>query len=98
MIYLVTDQLNLFENNVYKTISAKESLEIMKDWNIIQYDSETDGRDAHINKLLCVQFGNDTADAQIVVDTSTINILLYKEILHRNLVYFLQYQYHNSIY
>ena len=81
MIYLVTGQLNLFEDTVYKTISAKESIAMMKDWNVVQYDSETDGRDAHINKLLCVQFGNDTADAQIVVDTSTIDILLYKEIL-----------------
>lgn len=81
MIYLVTGQLSLFENAAYKTISAEESLEMMKDWNVVQYDSETDGRDAHINKLLCAQFGNDAADTQIVVDTSTINILLYKNIL-----------------
>ena len=81
MIYLVTGQLSLFENEAYKTISAEESLEMMKDWNVVQYDSETDGRDAHINKLLCAQFGNDAADTQIVVDTSTINILLYKDIL-----------------
>ena len=81
MIYLVTGQLNLFENEAYKTISAEESLEMMKNWNVVQYDSETDGRDAHINKLLCAQFGNDAADTQIVVDTSTINILLYKDIL-----------------
>ena len=63
MIYLGTDQLSLFENEAYKTISVENSLEIMKDWKVVQYDSETDGRDAHINKLLCVQFGNDTADA-----------------------------------
>ena len=81
MIYLVTGQLSLFENEAYKTISAEESLEMMKDWNVVQYDSETDGRDAHINKLLCAQFGNDIANTQIVVDTSTINILLYKDIL-----------------
>ena len=81
MIYLVTGQLSLFENEAYKTISVEKSLEMMKDWNVVQYDSETDGRDAHINKLLCAQFGNDAADTQIVVDTSTINILLYKNIL-----------------
>ena len=81
MIYLVTNQLSLFENDVYKIISAERSLEIMKDWNVVQYDSETNGRDAHINKLLCIQFGNDKANTQIVVDTSTINILLYKDIL-----------------
>ena len=81
MIYLVTGQLSLFENEAYKTISAEESLEMMKNWNVVQYDSETDGKDAHINKLLCAQFGNDAANTQIVVDTSTINILLYKDIL-----------------
>lgn len=81
MIYLVTDQLSLFENEAYKIISVEKSLEIMKNWNVVQYDSETNGRDAHINKLLCAQFGNDATDIQIVVDTSTINILLYKDIL-----------------
>lgn len=81
MIYLVTTQLELFDNNAYKTISAKESLEIMKDWKVVQYDSETTGRDSHINKILCVQFGNDAADTRIVVDTTTIDLMLYKDIL-----------------
>ena len=31
--------------------------------------------------LLCVQFGNDKADARIVVDTSTVDITLFKEII-----------------
>ena len=39
MIYLVTNQLSLFKNDVYKIISAERSLEIMKDWNVVQYDS-----------------------------------------------------------
>ena len=86
MIYLVTSQLNLFESNAYKTITVEQSLEMMKDWKAVQYDSETDGRDAHINKILCIQFGNDAADAQIVVDTSSINILYYKEILENKTV------------
>ena len=86
MIYLVTDQLNLFESDTYKTITVEQSLEMMKDWKAVQYDSETDGRDAHINKVLCIQFGNDAADTQIVVDTSSISILHYKEILESKTV------------
>ena len=86
MIYLVTGQLNLFESDAYKTITVEQSLEMMKDWKAVQYDSETDGRDAHINNILCIQFGNDTADAQIVVDTSSISILYYKEILESKTV------------
>lgn len=81
MIYLVTKQLELFQDPLYKVITAEESLQIMKDWKVVQYDSETSGRDAHINKILCIQFGNDGADARIVVDTSTIDINLYKDIL-----------------
>ena len=86
MIYLVTDQLNLFESDTYKTITVEQSLEMMKDWKAVQYDSETDGRDAHINKVLCIQFGNEAADTQIVVDTSSISILHYKEILESKTV------------
>lgn len=81
MIYLVTQQQELFENDAYKTINVKTSLAMMGSWEVIQVDTETDGRDAHINKLLCVQFGNDKADAQIVVDCSTISIQSYKQVL-----------------
>lgn len=55
-------------------------------WDEVQFDSETSGRNPHICKLLCVQFGNDAADMQIVVDTTTIDIRLYKEILETKLL------------
>ena len=86
MIYLVTFEQKLFESSLYKVISIEESLQMMKDWKVVQYDSETDGRDAHVNHLLCAQFGNKKADAQIVVDCSTIDIKKYKEILETKLV------------
>lgn len=44
MIYLVTREKKLFENPEYKTISVEESLQLLKDCKILQYDSETDGR------------------------------------------------------
>ena len=86
MIYLVTFEQKLFESSLYKIISIEESLQMMKGWKVVQYDSETDGRDAHVNHLLCAQFGNKKADAQIVVDCSTIDIKKYKEILETKLV------------
>lgn len=86
MIYLVTCTQSLFNSDAYKNITVNESLAMMKDWKVVQYDSETDGRDAHINKILCVQFGNDTADARIVVDTSTVDLKLYKDILETKTV------------
>lgn len=84
MIYLVTNNQELFDSDLYKIISVEESLEIMKDWPCVQFDTETSGRDCHICKLLCAQFGHN--DIQIVVDCSTIDILKYKEILENKLI------------
>ena len=103
MIYLVTKQQQLFNCSEYKCISVKESLDIMYSWKIVQCDTETSGRDPHICKLLCIQFGNDKADTQIVVDTTTVNIKLYKDILEKKLLIFqngkfdLQFLYNYSI-
>ena len=38
-------------------------------------------RDAHINQLLCAQFGDIEGINQIVVDCTTVDIKLYKELL-----------------
>ena len=86
MIYLVSSNQELFDDSDYKHISVDESLEIIKSWNLIQFDTETSGRDAHIDKLLCAQFGNKTADIQIVVDCVTTDIRLYKDVLESKLV------------
>lgn len=86
MIYLVTNNIELFECDSYKIISVKDSLKILNNWEIIQYDSETDGIDAHINKLLCVQFGNEEGTEQIVVDCSNVDITSYKKILENKLI------------
>lgn len=81
MIYLVSRQQQLFDNPAYRTISVEESLKIMEDWKVVQFDTETSGVDPHLCTLLCAQFGNDAHDAQIVVDASTVDIKLYKDIL-----------------
>ena len=86
MIYLITANQQLFESEVYKIISVEESLAIMKDWKVVQFDTETNGRDAHVNQLLCAQFGNKKVNIQIVVDCCTIDIRLYKEVLESKLI------------
>lgn len=78
-IYLVTANQQLFESEVYKIISVEESLAIMKDWKMIQWDTETTGLDAHIDKDLMWQFGNIEGTIQIIVDCSTIDVSSYKE-------------------
>ena len=84
MIYLITANQQLFESNIYKIISIEESLAIMKDWKMIQFDTETLGKDPHVGKLLLVQFGNIEGTIQIVVDCTTVSIKLYKNILEEN--------------
>ena len=85
MVYLVTNQQQLFDSEDYSVLSVQDSLRMMQDWNLIQTDTETSGRDPHLCSLLCIQFGNDSADARIVVDRTTINIRLYKDVLESKL-------------
>lgn len=86
MIYLVTSQQQLFNRDEFSIISVEESLHIMQDWPVVQYDSETGGRDPHLCPLLCIQFGNDKKDTRIVVDTSTIDVKKYKDVLEKKLL------------
>ena len=103
MIYLVSVNSELFEHSEYKIISKEESLEMMKDWNVIQFDTETSGKDPHLCDLLCAQFGNRAADAQIVVDCSCIDIRYYKDLLEskqlilQNAKFDLQFLYNYNI-
>lgn len=86
MIYLVTGNQELFDREEYKIISVKESLDIMKDWKIVQFDTETSGRDAHLCNLLSMQFGSSDGKTQIVVDCSTTDPKKYKKILESKLI------------
>ena len=86
MIYLVTSQTELFQDDLYTLITKEAALKMMLSWDVIQIDSETNGRDAHICDFLCFQFGNRTADAQIVVDCSTIDIKYFKNLIEDSLV------------
>lgn len=103
MIYLVSKQTELFKSEEYECISVEKSLDILKSWNMIQYDSETTGRYARLCKILCIQFGNLEGDIQIVVDTTTVSPLIYKEILEskyligQNLKFDLQFLYNYGI-
>lgn len=101
MIYLVTNQNELFNSSSYKIISVEESLRLLSTLSIVGLDTETSGRDPHICKLLCVQIGNK--DIQIVIDCSTIDIIQYKKyieshyIVGHNLKFDLQFLYNHNI-
>ena len=58
MIYLVTLNQELFNNDAYKIISVKESLKILEPLQIVGLDTETSGLDPYTNDLLSVQLGD----------------------------------------
>ena len=83
MIYFVSKQtlIDEFTDDI-EQITPEKSIEMLYEWGMmLQYDSETSGRDPKICKLLCAQFGDIQGKNQIVVDCTTVSILLYKDIL-----------------
>ena len=88
MVYLVTANKELFENNNYTIIGVDESLSLLSSYNILQADSETSGRDPHICKLLLFQLGSPDKNIQVVIDCTTISILRYKDILESKILIF----------
>lgn len=86
MVYLITKNQELFLNDLYTIITPQLSLELMKDWKTVQFDTETTGTDCHIDKLLTMQFGNYDSSVQVVVDCQTINPLAYKDILENKFI------------
>lgn len=82
MIYLVTTKQELFPNERYSIIDVKESLELLEGFtkHIVQFDTETMGLDPHLDAALTFQFGNIEETIQIVVDVTTIDPRVYKEI------------------
>ena len=87
MIFFVTNQQELFDNPLYKRVSIEESLNIINSFGkAIQFDTETDGKDAHINNLLLAQFGSTDKQSQVVVDCTSVDICIYKSILESKLL------------
>lgn len=104
MIYLVSKQSQLFETDIYEKISLEKAKEMISSKDFIEFDSETEGLDPHTKKLLCIQFG--LGEDQIVVDTTTISVLEFKDIfedpkktfLGWNIAFDLMFLYINNIF
>ena len=86
MIYLVSGNRRLFESENYEMLSPVAAVDIINSWELTQFDSETSGRDAHVCNILCIQFGNRAANTQIVVDITTVDINLFRDILENKLL------------
>ena len=103
MIYVVTDNQELFKSDLYSIITAKEALDKVKDWKFIQFDTETKGVDPHIGVLLSMQLGSKDNDTQIVIDCTCTDIKIFKQVLEskrligHNLKFDLQWLYNYGI-
>ena len=97
MIYLVTSNPEL-QTIGFDILTVKESLDMISSWPVVQFDTETSGKNSHLCKLLCMQFGSPDGQNQIVVDCNTIKPETYKYILEsryiigQNLKFDLQWQ------
>jgi DNA polymerase I len=88
MIYLVTNNQELFNNDSYIIISKEEAYVKLVNESIIELDTETTGFDPHTCNLLTQQFG--TENDQFVIDNKTINPLYFKSILESDKLFILQ--------
>lgn len=79
MIYLVTLNQELFDNEAYKIIGVDESLSLLEPLRVVGVDTETSELDVYTGTLLSVQLGN--FDNQVVIDCLTIDITLYRDFL-----------------
>ena len=104
MILFVTNQLQLFSNELYTIITPDKALEVIDGFGpMFQFDTETNGKDAHINNILLAQFGSADKETQVVVDCTSVDITLYKGLLEsklligQNLKFDLQFLYSKGI-
>ena len=82
MIYFITNQQELFPSTLYERTSVKDSIELIDSFGkAVQFDTETDGKDSHINNVLLAQFGSLNKEHQVVVDCTTVNLCQYQKIL-----------------
>lgn len=70
MIYLVSRNSKLYSPENYKDIQFREAMEILYPLKEVQFDTETQGLDAHSKALLTIQLGNK--ENQVVFDWTTL--------------------------
>lgn len=89
MILLVTDKQVSPDNDI-RIVSVEESLELIKSWPVVQFDTETTGLDPHICHLTSMQFGykdfRTGEQTQIVVDCQYMKPELYKTAIENSLL------------
>lgn len=71
MVYLVSRNKTLFNSENYTHVEFEVALDILLPLSQVQFDTETQGLDAHSKALLTVQLGNK--ENQVVFDWTTLS-------------------------
>ena len=87
MIYVVSKERFLFHPDDIRFINVEESLKILEPLKIVGLDTETTGLDPYTKELKLVQLG--CKEFQVVIDTTTIDILEYKDYLESDRLFLL---------
>ena len=71
MIFLVSNNISLFEDSDFIKCTVEEGIDILKSLDILSLDTETEGLDPHTKKLLLLQIGN--YEDQVLFDIQNFN-------------------------
>lgn len=102
MIYFVSKQKRLFEENDIKIVSLSDCIDYFKNHEEIELDSETEGFDPYTCKVLCWQLGD--FNNQFVIDTKSYSLkeleflIKNKLLLLQNAQFDLRFAYHKGIF
>lgn len=88
MIYLVSSRIDVTGVDDIRKMSVQDSINMIRTWPVVQYDSETTGLDARICKMQSMQFGYKNPDTkqadQIVVDCLDVDPASYKDVIEKS--------------
>lgn len=103
MIYYISNDPNKPSDPRYEFLGEEGVFNLFKDIKCLQADSETNGLNPYLKKLMTFQLGSDVVGHQVVIDCTTVNIYQYKELMESKMLIFhnakfdLQFLYHNNI-
>ena len=88
MIYLVSGTIDVSSLTDVQKMSVEDSIELIRKWPVVQFDTETTGLDPHVCKLASMQFGyhdfKTGENTQIVVDCNSVDPLLYRSTIEKS--------------
>jgi len=84
MIYTVGCNDRLFSDEEYQENTVENCLKYFENHKSIQLDTETQGKDAHVKRVLSLQLGD--SDNQWVIDVRKINILDFKDLIESKII------------